>query len=391
MSVAPVSPYPRILLGPGPSLLPPEVVRSLSAPLMGHMDPAFTGVMDNVRAMLADVFQTKNALTITLPGGGMAGMQAAFTNLIEPGDTVVIGVAGYFPLRMISIAERVGARVVRVEAEWGRPVAAEDIEKALKQEKKVKAVGMVHGETSTGVEQPLAEIGRLAHAHGAFFLVDAVASLGGVNVPTDEWGIDICYSGGQKCLSAPPGIAPITVNEASFQAIKGRNGPVPSYYLDLTLLEKYWLGTPRAYHHTAPVPLVYGMHEALRVVLEEGLQARFARHKRMSQALIAGFEAMGLEIFAQRAHQLASLVAVRVPAGVDDARVRKALLNEYNIEIGGGLGAMAGKMWRIGLMGYSASKGNVLLLLAVLETLLKREGFNVPQGAGPAAAAAILG
>ena len=387
-TIEPLSPFPRILLGPGPSNLPPAVVQALSAPMMGHMDPAFTAIMDNVRLMLGEVFQTKNAVAISLPGGGMAGMQAAFTNLIEPGDAVVVGTAGYFASRMISIAERLGARVIKVETDWGTIIQPEAITAALKNEK-VKAVAVVHGETSTGVEQPIAEISRLTHEHGAYLLVDAVASVGGANVPVDEWDIDICYSGGQKCLSAPPGIAPITVNERTMQAIRSRKTPIDNFYLDLSLLEKYWLGVPRAYHHTAPVPLVYALHEALRLVLAEGLPARIARHTRLSEGLVAGLQSMGLKMFADPAHRLSCVTTVRIPDGVDDGRVRKALLNEFNIEIGGGLGPVVGKIWRIGLMGHSASKANVLLVLGALETLLAREGYKVAGGAALAAAAVL--
>ncbi len=389
MSITPVAPFPRILLGPGPSSMPPEVVRALSAPLMGHMDPAFSAIMDNVRAMLGQVFQSNNALTIQLPGGGMAGMQAAFTNLIEPGDTVVVAVGGYFAGRMVSIAERLGARVVKVEVEWGRAIAPDAIERVLRQEK-VKAVAVVHGETSTGVEQPLEDISRMTREHGALFIVDAVSSLACTDLPVDKLGIDFCYSGSQKCLSGPPGVCPIAVNDRAMAVIRARKTPIPSFYLDLTLLEKYWLGTPRGYHHTAPVPLVYGLHEALRLTLEEGLEACIARHQRMARALVAGLEAMGLKLFADPAHRLPSLTTVCVPEGVNDARVRKALLDEFNIEIGGGLGPVAGKIWRIGLMGYSASKANVLLCLGALESLLKREGYACPGGAGVAAAAAAL-
>jgi alanine-glyoxylate transaminase/serine-glyoxylate transaminase/serine-pyruvate transaminase len=296
--------------------------------------------------------------------------------------------AGYFSGRMLSIAERLGAHVIKVEAEWGTVIPPEAIETVLRRHK-VKAVAIVHGETSTGVKQPVAEITRLAHDHGAYMIVDAVASLGGVDVPVDEWGADICYGGSQKCLSAPPGVAPITVNERALQAMRSRQTPIPSFHFDLTLLEKYWLGTPRAYHHTAPVPLVYGLHEALRLTLAEGLEARFARHQRLSQGLIAGLQSMGLKLFADPAHRLPSLTTVRVPDGVDEARVRKALLNDMNIEIGGGLGPVAGKIWRIGLMGYSASQANVLLVLSALETLLKREGYKVPGGAALAAASAL--
>jgi alanine-glyoxylate transaminase/serine-glyoxylate transaminase/serine-pyruvate transaminase len=387
-AILPVSPLPRVLLGPGPSCLPPEVTSALSAPMMGHMDPAFTSIMDNVRYMLGKVFQTQNSFCISLPGGGMAGMQAAFSNIVEPGDTVIIGVAGYFAGRMVSIAERLGARAIKVEAEWGKTIPPQAFEAVLKQEK-VKAVAVVHGETSTGVQQPVAEISRLAHKQGACVIVDAVASLGGVSVPVDEWEIDICYGGSQKCLSAPPGVAVITVNEQTMEAIRTRKTPIESFYLDLSLLEKYWLGAPRAYHHTAPVPLVYALHEALRLTLEEGLEARFDRHARLSRALLAGLESMGLQRFADTAHRLPSVTTVRIPEGVDDKRVRKALLDEFNIEIGGGLGPVAGKVWRIGLMGYSASFANVVLVLGALETLLAREGYRVPGGAVLAAAASL--
>ncbi len=386
--IEPISPFPRILLGPGPSNLPPAVVAALAAPLMGHMDPAFTAIMDNVRVMLGEVFQTKNAMTISLPGGGMAAMQAALTNLIEPGDTIAIGTAGYFAGRMFSIAERLGARVIKVETDWGLALATRAFTDVLAREK-VKAVALVHGETSTGVEQPIAEISRLAHAHGAYVVVDAVASLGGVKVAVDDWDADICYGGSQKCLSAAPGVSPITVNERALAAMRARKTPINNFYLDLTLLEKYWLGQPRAYHHTAPVPLVYALHEALRLTLEEGLDARYARHARLSAALVAGLQAIGMELFADPAYRLACVTTVRVPAGVDELRVRKALLNEFNIEIGGGLGPVAGKIWRIGLMGHSASIANVLLVLSALETLLAREGYAVRGNAGLAAAAAL--
>jgi alanine-glyoxylate transaminase/serine-glyoxylate transaminase/serine-pyruvate transaminase len=344
--------------------------------------------MDNVRAMLGEVFQTKNAVTISLPGGGMAAMQAAFTNLIEPGDTVVIGTAGYFAGRMFSIAERLGARIIRVETDWGQALATRAFADVLSREK-VKVVALVHGETSTGVEQPIADISKIAHAHGAYVVVDAVASLGGVKVAVDDWDVDMCYGGSQKCLSAPPGVSPITVNERTMAALRARKTPITGFYLDLTLLEKYWLGVPRAYHHTAPVPLVYALHEALRLTLEEGLDARYERHARLSAALVAGVQAMGLDLFADPAYRLACVTTIRIPNGIDDARVRRALLNEFNIEIGGGLGPVVGKIWRIGLMGHSASKANVMLVLSALQSILTREGFRCASDGALAAAAAL--
>lgn len=367
---APLTLTERVLLGPGPSNMPPDVARAMMAPLVGHLDPQLFRLLDETAALLRLVFQTQNRMTLTLPATGMGGMEAMLLNLLEPGDTVIIGVAGFFADRMTNIAGRIGAKVVRVEAEWGQPVPAEAIQAALKANPGTKLVALVHGETSTGLEQPIKEIADLAHAAGALLLVDAVASLGGVNLPVDEWGIDACYTGSQKCLSAPPGMAPITLNDRAMAVIRQRRTPIPSFYFDLTLLERYW-GSERLYHHTTPAHFIYAMHEACRLVVEEGLSARFARHKAMSDRLVAGLAELDLSLFTNPAHKLATLTAVLLPPGLDDVAIRRRLLNEYNIEIGGGLGAYKGRMWRIGLMGYSARQANVDLLLAALREILK--------------------
>jgi alanine-glyoxylate transaminase/serine-glyoxylate transaminase/serine-pyruvate transaminase len=349
------------------------------------MDPAYFAIMDDVAAMLRQVFVTANPMTFCLPTTGMGAMETAFANLVEPGDTVIIGVAGFFAGRMVEIARRLGAQVTTVETEWGQPVPVESMRPVIER-MRPKVVALVHGETSTGVEQPIAEMVALAHDHSALVLVDTVASLGGVPFPVDRLGVDICYGGSQKCLSAPPGIAPITVAPRAMEAIRARRTPVPSFYMDLTLQAHYW-GDEHLYHHTPAIPLMYAMHEALRLVLAEGLEARWQRHAQVSKALRAGLTAMGLRLFATPAHRLASLTTVVVPPGVDEARLRRELLQEYDIEIGGGLGPYKGKLWRIGLMGHSARMPNVMLLLTALEDLLTRQGVSVPRGAGLAAAA----
>jgi len=350
--------------------MPPDVVRAMMAPVIGHLDPQLFRLLDETAALLRLIFQTQNRMTLTLPATGMGGMEAMLLNLLQPGDTVIIGVAGFFADRMTNIAGRIGAKVIRVEAEWGQPVPAEAIQAALKANPGTRLVALVHGETSTGLEQPIKEIATLAHAAGALLLVDAVASLGGVNIPVDEWGIDACYTGSQKCLSAPPGMAPITLNDRAMTVVRQRRTPLPSFYFDLTLLERYW-GSERLYHHTTPVHFIYAMHEACRLVVEEGLAARFARHKALSDRLVAGLAALDLPLFTNPAHKLPSLTAVLLPPGLDDAAIRRRLLNEYNIEIGGGLGPYKGKMWRIGLMGYSARQANVDLVLAALREILR--------------------
>ncbi len=361
---------PRLLLGPGPSVVHPRVLRAMATPVVGHMDPQFFAIMDETQALLRQVFQTQNRLTLTLPGTGSAGIEAALFNFIEAGDPVLICVAGYFGERMVEIAGRVTSDVRRVEAPWGQVVRPEQVEEALRT-RPAKVVGIVHGETSTGIRQPLEEIAAIAHRHGALLVADTVASLGGVDVPVDKIGIDICYAGSQKCLSVPPGLAPITISPAAEEALKARKTKVQSWYLDLTLIQNYW-SAGRVYHHTGPISMQYAMLEGLRMAMEEGLAARFDRHARVARMLWDGLEAMGLRLLVPEENRLATLTTVFVPDGGDDVAIRRGLLEDYNIEIAGGLGALKGKAWRIGLMGYSARPENVVTLLGALARLLPR-------------------
>lgn len=384
-----LSPPARVLMGPGPSNIHPLVQQALAAPLLGHLDPEFVKIMDDVVALLRDTFQTSNELTLPVSGTGSAGMEAALCNFIERGDAVVVGVNGYFGDRMVQVAERYGAEVIRVDAEWGRIIDPQDIENALKSRSNVKLVAVVHAETSTGVQQPIEAISKRAHDYGALMVVDTVTSLGGIDVPVDKWGVDICYSGTQKCLSCPPGLAPITVNPRARKTIAERKSKVQNWYLDLSLVEQYW-GSARAYHHTAPISMVYALREALRLVREEGLEARFRRHEKNGRALQAGLSALGLELHAQDGYRLSTLTSVRIPEGVDDLKVRRALLGNYSIEIGGGLGPLKGKIWRIGLMGYTSTRSNIVLLLSALEDVLRAEGLKIKPGAGAQAATELL-
>jgi alanine-glyoxylate transaminase/serine-glyoxylate transaminase/serine-pyruvate transaminase len=384
-----LNPPERVLMGPGPSNIHPRVQMAMLAPVVGHLDPYFITVMEDTVKLLRTVFRTKNELTFPISGTGSAGMEAGFCNFLEAGDVAVIGVNGLFGERMVDNAVRSGARVVQVPAEWGRVVELEDIEAALRSEKKVKLLALVHAETSTGVLQPLEEASRLAKKYDALFLADTVTSLGGHEVAVDDWGIDICYSGTQKCISCPPGLAPFTVNKKALETISSRSTKVPSWYLDLSLLSAYW-SSDRFYHHTAPISMVYALYQALLLVVEEGLEKRIRRHKVNGDALKAGLEAMGMELHAQEGYRLNVLTTVRIPEGVDDARVRKGLLNEYNIEIGGGLGVLKGKVWRIGLMGHSSTAENVILVLSSLEKLLAVEGYKVEPGIGVQAAVKYL-
>jgi alanine-glyoxylate transaminase / serine-glyoxylate transaminase / serine-pyruvate transaminase len=365
------APPQRILLGPGPSDVPARVLAALGAPTVGHLDPVYLAIMDDTRRLLQRAFRTQNALTLAMSGTGSAGMETCIANLVEPGDEVIVCVNGVFGTRMKDVAERYGATVHAIEAPWGETIAAEAVQAALTAHPRTKVLGIVHAETSTGAHQPLEEISRLVHDAGALLLVDAVTSLGGHDLRVDDWRIDACYSGTQKCLSCPPGLAPVTFSPAALAVMDARRSKVRSWYLDLSMIRNYW-GSDRVYHHTAPVNMTYALREALRIVDEEGLDTRVARHQRHHLALRAGLEALGLSYVPSRS--LATLNAVRIPDGVDDVQVRGRLLNEFGIEIGGGLGPFKGKAWRIGLMGASATRRNVTAVLAALETLLVRSG-----------------
>jgi alanine-glyoxylate transaminase/serine-glyoxylate transaminase/serine-pyruvate transaminase len=364
-------PNERILMGPGPSPVPQRVLRAMAAPTLGHLDPQYLAIMDHTCAMLRDVFRTKNALTFPVSGTGMAGMECVAVNLIEPGDEVIVGVNGVFGTRMKDVMERCGAKVHALEATWGDVISLELLQAALDAHPNVKLVGIVHAETSTGAHQPLAGYADLVHARGAVLIVDAVTSLGGHELRMDEWGIDAIYSGTQKCLSCPPGLAPVSFGERALAKMDARKTKVQSWYLDVSMLRKYYTGGGgggRVYHHTAPINMTYALHEALAIVLEEGLDARVERHAQMYRRLRAGLEAMGLSYIPK--YSLHSLNCIGIPAGADDAKVRRRLLEEYGIEIGAGLGPMAGKAWRIGLMGHGSTVRNVDLVLAALRAVL---------------------
>ena len=387
-SKVPVMP-PRILLGPGPSNASPRVLQAMMSPMIGYADPEFMVVLDEVSELLRLVFQTDEGLAIALPGTGSAGMQAGLNSLLEPGDTVVICSCGYFGERMADMAERLGANAVVLRGEWGMPFPAEMLEEELGRHDAVKMVSVVHAETSTGVLQPLNEIARLAKASGALLMVDAVTSLGGSDFAFDETGIDYAYSCSQKCLGAPPGICPVAIGPRALEVIDSRTTKPPSWYLDLGLIANYW-GPEHVYHHTAPVSMILGLREALRIVLEEGLDNRIARHRRNSAALRAGIAGLGLDFLVPESYRLDQITAVRIPEGVDDATVRQRLLREHSIEIGKGFGPFDGNVWRIGLMGESSKAEYLLALLSSLEGILPDEGYEVAQGAAVSAASRRL-
>lgn len=380
-----INPGNRVLMGPGPSDVPARVLQAMAAPCIGHLDPYFLSVMDETQQLIRFVFQTQNELTIPVSGTGSAGMETCFVNLVEPGDEVVVCVNGVFGTRMSDIVVRLGGRLIRVEAEWGKAVDPEAVRNAVRG-RSPKIVAVVHAETSTGVCTPLEELSRIAHDAGALFLVDTVTSLAGMEVAVDRWKIDAVYSGTQKCLSCPPGLAPISFSPAALKTLEARKHPVASWYLDMGLVRNYW-GADRKYHHTAPVNMVYALREALRIVAEEGIEPRFARHRLNHRALVAGLEAMGLSMLVAEAERLPMLNAVRIPEGADDKKVRATLLRNFGIEIGGGLGPLAGKVWRIGLMGHACCARNVFLCLSALATVLKAEGVKLRPGALDAAAA----
>jgi alanine-glyoxylate transaminase / serine-glyoxylate transaminase / serine-pyruvate transaminase len=385
-SVPELSPPHRLLLGPGPSEVHPRVLRAMSTPLLGHLDPKFLEIMNDVQGMLRAVYRTQNPFTIAISGTGSAGMEAALVNVIEPGDTVVVVVAGVFGSRMADIVGRCGAKLVKIDVPWGEVVDHARIEEALRRAAPVKAVALVHAETSTGAHQPIDGLGKLCHAHGALLVVDTVTSLGGVPVEVDAWEADAVYSGTQKCLSCPPGLAPLTLSSRALETVRARKTKVQSWYLDASMIADYWAEGKRAYHHTAPISMVYAIREALRLVLEEGLEARFARHRRHSAALMAGLAALGCSPQAQEGHRLPSLNCVTVPAGLEEGAVRKYLLAEHGIEIGGGLGPLAGKVWRVGLMGESSQQANVVAVLAALEQGIAKQGKAPRPGTAVGAA-----
>jgi alanine-glyoxylate transaminase / serine-glyoxylate transaminase / serine-pyruvate transaminase len=358
---APLVPPRRILMGPGPSDVPDSILRAMAAPTVGHLDPYFLQVMDEVRDMLRATFGTENALTIPISGTGSAGMEACMVNVLEPGDRVLVGVNGVFGGRMAEVARRCGATVDLVEGEWGRALTPDQFRKTAAG-RAYKLLAVVHAETSTGVSQDLSGLRAVADEVGALFMIDAVTSLGGSPVNLDQHGVDLAYSGTQKCLSCPPGLAPISLSERAMAALANRKTPVQSWYLDLSLVQHYW-GAARAYHHTAPVNMVYALHESLRLALTEGLDARYARHARLGAMLQSGLEEMGFALLVPKEERLAQLTAVRVPDGVSDAGVRTDLMDRYGLEIGGGLGPFKGKLWRIGLMGAACTERNVALLL----------------------------
>lgn len=383
----PLNPPVRILMGPGPSDIHPRVLEALGRGTVGHLDPYYLEIMNDMQRMLQTLFRTKNAMTLAISGTGSAGMEAMVVNLIEPGDSMIVCVNGVFGGRMVDVAERAGAKVTKVERPWGEVFTPDDLKAALAQARP-KLVGIVMAETSTGALQPIEEISKLVHDAGAMLLVDAVTSLGGVPVEVDAWNIDAIYSGTQKCLSCPPGLSPVSFGPRAMEAVLARKSKVQSWYLDVTMLAKYW-GSERVYHHTAPINMTYGLYEALRLILEEGLESCFARHALNYRALKAGLAAIGIEYAAQPGHQTPMLNAVRIPEGVDDAAVRGGLLSRFGIEIGGGLGAFKGKVWRIGLMGYGSRANNVFVLLAALEQLLAEQKHRFQHGASIAAASAI--
>ena len=377
----------RVLLGPGPSEVPPRVLAAMAAPLVGHLDPAFLRLMTELQAMLRQVFKTENQTSFAVSGTGMAGMEACLANLLEPSDKLLVGVNGVFGGRMVDMAQRMGIEVTTIERPWGETFDPDEVKAAIERVRP-KAVGIVHAETSTGAWQPAEELGRICREAGTLLILDTVTSLGGLPVEVDEWGVDACYSGTQKCLSCPPGLSPVTFGPRAMEAIAKRKKKCQSWYLDVTMLGSYW-GAERAYHHTAPISMNFALHEALRIVLEESLEARHARHHRNHLALAAGLEAMGLPFTAAEGRRLPTLNAVRIPDGVDDAVVRKSLLIDFGIEIGGGLGAFRGKVWRIGLMGEGSNPNNVLLVLGALEQALAKAGHKTTPGAGVAAANAV--
>lgn len=378
-----LDPGKRVLMGPGPSDVSERVLQAMAAPCIGHLDPYFLSIMNETQELLRYLFQTRNAFTIPVSGTGSAGMETCFVNMIEPGDAVVVCVNGVFGTRMCDIVNRIGGKLIRVDAAWGKAIDPEDVIKAAKGSQ-AKAIAVVHAETSTGVCQSLEDLSQIAQDEGALFIVDMVTSLGGMDIGLDRLRVDVAYSGTQKCISCPPGLSPVSFSEKALAALHKRKRPVASWYLDMSLVGNYW-GEERKYHHTAPINMIYGLREALRIIAEEGLEARFARHLQNHKALVAGVEAMGLSMLVPESERLPMLNSVVIPDGADDLKVRKTLLENFGIEIGAGLGNLAGKIWRVGLMGHSSNRRNVFLFLSALEAILKAHGVRVKSGALDAA------
>ncbi len=391
MTIHSFHPPTRTLMGPGPSDVPARILEAMSRPTIGHLDPAFITMMEELKELLRYAFQTDNDLTMPVSAPGSAGMETCFVNLVSPGDKVIVCQNGVFGGRMKENVERCGGEVVLVTDDWGRPVDANKVDEALKAHPDAELLAFVHAETSTGVRSDAHTLSELAHQHDCLVIVDAVTSLGGIPVLVDEWGIDAIYSGTQKCLSCTPGLSPVSFNERALERIRRRESPVQSWFLDLNLVMAYWGGDGRrAYHHTAPINTLYALHEALVMLREEDLGNAWRRHEQHHQALRAGLEAMGLSFVVDEGHRLPQLNAIAIPDGIDDATVRAQLLADYDLEIGAGLGAMAGKVWRIGLMGHACNGRNVLLCLSALEDVLSGLGARIERGVALDAARAIL-
>ncbi|MEZ5540548.1 MAG: alanine--glyoxylate aminotransferase family protein [Pseudomonadota bacterium] len=392
MSTKSFHPPVRTLMGPGPSTVNPRILEAMSRPTLGHLDPVFVTMMDEMKELLRYAFRTQNALTMPVSAPGSAGMEMCFVNLVEPGDKVVVCQNGVFGGRMKENVERCGGTAVMVEDTWGTAVDPEKVEAALKANPDAKILAFVHAETSTGAISDAQTLARLAHEHGCLVIADTVTSLAGSPLLVDDWALDAVYSGTQKCLSCVPGLSPVTFSKRAVEAITSRKTKVQSWFLDLNLVLGYWGGGgKRTYHHTAPVNTLYALHEALVILQEEGIENSWNRHRRNHEALRAGFEAMGLEFVVPKDQRLPQLNAVSIPAGVDEAAVRSALLNEYNLEIGAGLGAMAGKIWRIGLMGYASTQTNVLFCLGALDAVLTGMKAPINSGVAVEAARAVYG
>lgn len=383
-----LNPSYRLLLGPGPCNVDPRVLRAAAAPQLGHLDPELLAMMVETAQMLRQTFQTTNNLTLCISGSGFSGAEAVLCNLLEPGDTLIVGSLGFFSGKIVEISERIGATAYVIETEPGQPLLADQVEEAFRKHPETKIFATAIAETSTGLVQPLEELEQITHAHGALFVVDAVCGLGGIPVNVDQMKIDACYSGSQKNLGALPGLAPVTLNERAVRMIEQRKRPLQSYYLDLPKLQRYWNGD-HAYHHTLSSNLVYTMREALRLLLEEGLENRWERHALHGAALRAGVKAMGLSILTEPGFELPVLSAVLLPEGANEQIIRKALLNDYSIEVGGGLGKLQGRLIRIGLMGYNSTKKNVDTVLSALEHILPQSGFSPNVGAASAATEAV--